>query len=104
MRCDGSVPAAAGPWVLRLALAGLVALAGLAVAVPTTEAQGGGATATVEVRVWQHVEDGRNIHVNVRAVGGAWASATAVPLAEASGSYSYGEIPLDVPLAGRAAM
>ena len=80
----------------------VAAVLGLAAMAPAW-AQGSGQTAAVEVRVWQDVGDELDIYVSARpAAGGAWAGATAVPLAETSGSYRYGDIDLDVPLADRA--
>jgi len=105
MRGDGSVPTVAGPWVLRLALVGLVALAGLVV-VSAAEAQGGGATAPVEVRVWQNVGDLEDIRISARPAGGDWRILGTIPLpldeTTDSGTFVYGDIDLDVALAGRA--
>ena len=60
-------------------------------------------TASVEVRVWQHVRDGRNIHISARSADGSWRTlgASSLPLDDglsSSGRYRYGDIALDVPL------
>ena len=85
----------------RLTLVTLAAVLGLAVAA-SAWAQGSGQTATVEVRVWQDVEDGRNIHVNARAVSGVWAGLTALPLDDgfsSTGRFRFGDVSFEVPLA-----
>jgi len=85
----------------RLAALALIALAGLMVVVPTAEAQGG-ATATVEVRVWQNVGDLEDIRISARPAGGDWRILGTIPLpldeTSDSGTYRYGNIDLDVPL------
>ena len=89
-----------GASLLRLAVLVLIAVVGLA-AVAGGEAQGG-ATATVEVRVWQHVENGRDIYVNARAVGGAWAGLTELALDDGfstTGRFRFGDVSFEVPLA-----
>ena len=81
--------------IVALALLLAVAVAGPAMA------QGGGSAATVEVRVWQHVDDERDLYVSARPAGGSWRTLGTVPLAldglTASGSYRYGDIALAVP-------
>ena len=86
--------------VLRVTLVSLAGVLALA-AVTGVEAQGG-ATLTVEVRVWQHVTDGRDIYVNARAVGGAWAGLTALTLDDGfstTGRFRFGDASFEVPLA-----
>ena len=79
----------------------LAALLGLVV-VPASGAQGE-PTVTVEVRVFQNVEDGREIHIGARPAGGLWQTLGRIPLALDDGvsetGYRYGDIALDVPLA-----
>lgn len=59
--------------------------------------------ATVEVRVWQKVADGRAIYVSARPAGGSWATLGTIPLdldgLSSSRAYRYGDIAVDVPLA-----
>ena len=60
------------------------------------------ARATVEVRVWQKVADGRGIYVSARPAGGSWATLGTIPLdldgLSRSHAYRYGDIAVDVPL------
>ncbi len=89
----------------KLAVAGLSVVLGL-IAVPLGAAEGESyaeTTASVEVRVWQHVRDGRNIYISARPVRGSWRmlGAISLPLDDglsSSGRYRYGDIALDVPL------
>ena len=88
----------------RMPLAvGLALLVGVAVAGPAMAQDGGGA-ATVEVRVWQSVDDDRDLYVSARPAGGSWRALGTVPLAldglTASGAYRYGDVALAVPLLG----
>ncbi|MYD65012.1 MAG: hypothetical protein F4X26_03295 [Chloroflexi bacterium] len=57
-------------------------------------------TVTVEVRVWQDVEDERSIHVGARSARGSWRTLGLVPLALDDGvtrsGYRYGDIELGV--------
>ena len=86
--------------VRMLVVVGLALLPGLAVAGPAM-AQGGVGAATVEVRVWQSVDDERDLYVSARPAGGSWRTLGTVALAldglTASGSYRYGDIALAVP-------
>ena len=86
--------------VWMLLIAGLALLVGVAVAGPAM-AQGGGSAATVEVRVWQNVDDERDLYVSARPAGGSWRTLGTVPLAldglTASGAYRYGDVALAVP-------
>ena len=89
----------------KLAVAGLSVVLGL-IAVPLGAAGGqtyAETTASVEVRVWQHVRDGRNIYISARPVRGSWRTLGTVPLPlddglDPSGRHRYGDIALDVPL------
>ena len=82
----------------RLIVAGLALLVGLAVAGPAM-AQGGVGAATVEVRVWQNVDDDRDLYVSARPAGGSWRTLGTAPLAldGAGARYRYGDIALAVP-------
>lgn len=88
--------------VMLVSLAAVLALA----AVAGAGAQGGGTTAAVEVRVWQHLDDLEDIRISARPAGGSWRTLGTIPLelAETSetGQYRYGDIALDVPLPNRA--
>ena len=88
--------------VRMLAAVGLALLLAVAVAGPAM-AQGGGSAATIEVRVWQNVDDERDLYVSARPAGGSWRTLGTVPLAldglTASGSYRHGDIALAVPQA-----
>ena len=63
-----------------------------------------GAEATsVEVRVWQDVNDARSIFISARPSGGSWATLGTIPLPlddghSRSGRFRYGDITLEVPL------
>ena len=88
----------------RVAFAALAALLGLAV-VATGAAQGE-ATARIEVRVLQNVEDGREIHIGARPADGLWQTLGRIPLAlddgfSPRGRYRYGDISVDVRLPNR---
>lgn len=86
--------------VRMLAVAALALLLAVGVAGPAM-AQGGGSGATIDVRVWQNVDDERDLYVSARPAGGSWRTLGTVPLAldglTASGSYRYGDIALAVP-------
>ena len=89
----------------KLAVAGLSVVLGL-IAAPLGAAEGqtyAETTASVEVRVWQDVGDGRNIYISARSADGSWRTlgASSLPLDDglsSSGRYRYGDIALDVPL------
>ena len=86
----------------RLTLVTLAAVLGLAVAA-SAWAQGSGQTATVEVRVWQDVEDEREIHVSARPARGSWRTLGTIPLPlddglSSTGRYRYGDIAIEVPV------
>ena len=90
--------------VRMLAVAGLALLLAVAVAVAGPAlARGGGEAASVEVRVWQNVDDERDLYVSARAAGGSWRTLGTVPLAldglTAREFYRYGDIALALPLA-----
>ena len=81
----------------------LALAAGLAIA----GAAGGGAldesAVRIEVRVWQHVDDDRNLYISVRPADGSWRTLGTVPLAlddgfNFDGDFRYGDTALDVPL------
>ena len=59
--------------------------------------------ATVEVRVWQDVNDSAGIYVSARPADGSWRTLGTIPLplddgVSSSGRFRYGDISLDVPL------
>ena len=89
----------------KLAVAGLSVLLGL-IAAPLGAVEGESydeTTASVDVRVWQHVGDGRNIYISARPVRGSWRTLGTVPLPlddglDPSERHRYGDIALDVPL------
>lgn len=60
-------------------------------------------TATVELRVWQGIEDPLRIYVSARHEAGSWATLGTIPLAldreSSRGTFRYGDIDLEVPLA-----
>ena len=59
----------------------------------------------IELRVWQHLEDARDLYVSARAPDGLWESLGIIPLpldGGPVGSYRYGDITLAVPLGGGA--
>ena len=89
--------------VRMLIVAGLALLLGLAVAGTAMAQGGGGEAASVEVRVWQHVDDERDLYLSARPAGGSWRTLGTVPLAldglTASGSHRYGDITLALPQA-----
>lgn len=60
-------------------------------------------TARVEVRVWQHVNNDRDIHISARPEDGSWRTLGTIPLPledglSSTGRYRYGDIALNVPL------
>ena len=70
-------------------------------------AQGSGPTAPIEVRVWQDVGDELDIYVSARPAAGSWRTLGTIPLplddgVSSTGRFRYGDIALEVPLAGRA--
>lgn len=90
-----------------LALVGLVAV--LAVTVVGTGHAQDNAEATVEVRVWQSLEDAERLYISARPEFGSWATLGTIPLPlddgrSRDGRYLYGDISLDVPLADRPAV
>lgn len=94
----------------RLTIAGLAALIGfLAMLAGAAEGEGHSApAASIEVRVWQDVLDGRRIYISARPAGGSWRTLGTVRLLlddglSPSGQYRYGDIELDVPLRDRPA-
>ena len=102
----GPVPARTAIWgwparaVAAAAIATLLGLVGLGGAGAAEYDPG---TVRVEVRVWQHVENGQNIHVSVRPEGGLWRTFGTRRLRLDDGfdptdTFRYGDIALDVPL------
>ncbi len=89
----------------RLTTVALGALLGVLVA--TVGSAQSAETATVEVRVWQNVGNLEDIRISARPAGGDWRILGTIPLplneTSESGVFVYGDIDLDVPLAGRAA-
>ena len=84
----------------------IVAVAVLAVATQTTASAQGITAADLEIRVWQDVEDGREISIGVREVTDSWSTLGRVPLPlddglSSGGHYRYGQIAVDVPLPTR---
>ena len=66
-------------------------------------AQPGGRTATVEVRVWEDVNDPERNYVSARPEGGSWRTLGTIPIpltdgVSSSGRFRYGDITLAVPL------
>lgn len=91
----------------QLAVAVVGMLLGLAVLAPGAAQGGAGATAPVEVRVWQNVGDLEDIYISARPAGGSWRTLGTTPLplddgVSPSGQYRYGDIALDVPGIDRA--
>ena len=88
----------------RLTTVALAALLGVLVA--TVGSAQSAETATVEVRVWQNVGDLEDIRISARPAGGDWRILGTIPLplneTTGSGTFAYGDIDLDVALAGRA--
>ena len=66
-----------------------------------------GATANVEVRVWQRVSDARALYISARPEGGSWRTLGTIPIAmdglSGSRAYRYGDITVTVPRAGTTA-
>ena len=62
----------------------------------------GASPVTVEVRVWQHVEDERNLHISARSAGGSWSALGTIPLAlddsPSRTRHRFGDITIEVPL------
>ena len=61
------------------------------------------APVTIEVRVWQHLQDGSRIYVSARGSHGSWRTLGTIRLLlddglSSTGRYRYGDISLEVPL------
>ncbi len=60
------------------------------------------AAAPVDLRIWQHVDDGEELHVSMRAAGGSWRTFGTIPLVPSGlsgdGRLRFGDITLEVPL------
>ena len=87
---------------LVVVLAGVFGLALLAGA----DAQSG-ATANVEVRVWQRVSDANALYISARPAGGSWRTLGTIPIEmdglSGSRAYRYGDITVRVPVPRAAA-
>lgn len=86
-----------GLMLVAVAALGLSAMAG---AGATGEAE---RTVRIEVRVWQSLEDGREIHLSARPADGSWRTLGTIPLPlddgfSDSGQFRYGDTGLDVPV------
>ncbi len=67
---------------------------------------GSASSATVEVRIWQDVDDSGAVFVSARPAGGSWRTLGTVRLLlgdgfSSDGRYRFGDIGLEVPLSGR---
>ena len=82
----------------------IVALAVLLAVLGTLALVMGQQRATVEVRVWEDVNDPERNYISARAAGGSWRDLGTVPLdmsgISESGRYRYGDIELAVPVSG----
>lgn len=72
----------------------------------TTVGAQGNTEATVEVRVWQSLEDSERLYISARPANGSWATLGTIRLPlddgrSSDGRFMYGDIRLDVPLADR---
>ncbi|MYJ74201.1 MAG: hypothetical protein F4089_03465 [Gammaproteobacteria bacterium] len=90
--------------MLRIAARWFVAsLAGLLALSAALPASAQDSTATAELRVWQRIGDPLQIYVSARHEAGSWATLGTIPLAldreNSSGTFRYGDISLEVPLA-----
>ena len=88
---------------MRRLLIALIAATVGAVALGASQPYGDpSATAPIELRVWQGLEDPSDIAVGARATDGVWGTLRMVPLPlgglSASGQYRYGQTTLEVPL------
>ena len=85
--------------LVAVVLAGVIGLALLAGA----SAQSG-ATANVEVRVWQRVADANALYISARPAGGSWRTLGTIPIEmdglSGSRAYRYGDITVTVPRSG----
>ena len=85
----------------RLVIAAVAVVIGLA-ALGTAHPYGD-ATTTIELRVWQGLEDGADIAIGARSVDGSWGALGMVPLPlddgfSSNGEYRYGQTTVGVPL------
>ena len=84
---------------LLVVLAGLAGIVGL-----TAAAEARNPVVTIEVRVWQDVNDARDFYISARPEGGSWGTlgTRALPLdgTSSSGRFRYGDITVTVPLEG----
>ena len=88
--------------LIAVVLAGVFGLALLAGAGAQS-----GATANVEVRVWQRVSDANALYISARPEGGSWRTLGTIPIdmdgLSGSRAYRYGDITVTVPRAGTTA-
>ena len=89
----------------KLTIGALIAVCALGGTLTTVVAQGN-AEATVDVRVWQSLEDTERLYISARPESGSWATLGTIRLPLVDGRsqdrrYLYGDIRLDVPLAER---
>ena len=85
--------------MIKNIIIGLMVAALVVIVVLTALAQ---STATVEVRVWQSVDDANSLYISARYAGGSWAALGTIPLdmsgLSASRAYRFGDIAVEVPL------
>ena len=86
-----------------LGIAGMLVLTAFLVPLAEAQADGPAPSATVEVRVWQHVENLRTTHVSARPADGSWDTLGTIRLPlddgfSSTGRYRYGDISLEVQL------
>ena len=94
---------------LKLAIVGALLLLAAAAASGSAVAQRGtaaGDTVSIELRVWQDVDDDRDIRFSARLADGSWQTLGAIPLLlddghSAHGVYRYGDITVTAPLQDR---
>ena len=96
----GTPPARCYTHRVRHWIIGALALALAAGAVAGASAQSG-ATASVEVRVWQRISDASSLYVSARPEGGSWRTLGTIPIEmdglSDSRAYRYGDITVTVP-------
>ena len=84
--------------IVIAALVAIIAVLGAGLA-----AFGQSNTATVEVRVWQHLDDAERLYISARPEGGSWRAFGTIPLSlddgiSRNGYYRYGNVAVVVPL------
>ena len=93
----------AGALVAVLAIATVVGVAIAQEEPPDPPPEPDPVTVNVEVRVWQDVNNARNIYISARPAGGDWAALGTIPLPlddgiSSSGRFRYGDISVGVPV------